>query len=63
MLLKDYPDILDIKDIMQIFHIGLNSAYKLVKSGKIHAHRIGRSYKIPKCCVIDYIQSARYSNI
>ena len=63
MLLKDFPDILCIEDIMQIFHIGKNSAYKLIKSGIIHAHRIGRNYKIPKCCVEDYIKSARYKHL
>lgn len=63
MQLKDYPDILSIKDIMQILRIGKNSAYKLIQSGVIHAHRIGRNYKIPKCCVYDYIKSARYKQL
>lgn len=30
-------------------------AYRLLSEQEIHSIRIGRSYKIPKVCVIDYI--------
>lgn len=63
MQLKQYPDVLTINDLMQILHIGKNTAYYLVKKNIIHAHRIGRCYRIPKCCVYDYLKSAQYGNI
>ena len=34
---------------------GMNTTYKLLKSGKIKAMRIGRSWKIPKRAVQEYI--------
>ena len=30
-------------------------AYLLVKQNKIHSARVGRSYKIPKLCVVEYL--------
>ena len=33
----------------------MNTTYKLLKSGKIKAMRIGRSWKIPKRAVQEYI--------
>lgn len=62
-MLRDYPDVLTIQDLMQILHIGKNMAYHLVKENIIKAHRIGRCYRIPKCCVYDYLKSAQYGNI
>lgn len=63
MQLKEYPDVLTIQDLSQILHIGKNLAYRLVKENIIHAHRIGRCYRIPKCCVENYLKSAQYGNI
>ena len=31
------------------------NAYLLVKQNKIHSARVGRSYKIPKLCVVEYL--------
>ena len=63
MKLSEYPDVLTIYELMEILHIGKNNAYKLVKENKIHSHRIGRCYRIPKSCVYDYLKSAQYGNI
>lgn len=62
MQLKDYPDILTLKELMEILHIGKNTAYYVLKNGIIKSHRIGRKYLIPKCCVYDYIKSAQYKS-
>lgn len=63
MQLKEYPDVLKIQDLMDILHIGKNSAYRLVKENIIHSHKIGRCYRIPKCCVLNYLKSAQYGNV
>lgn len=62
-MLKDYPDVLTVQDLMQILHIGKNTAYRLVQKKIIKSHRVGRCYRIPKCCVFDYLKSAQYNNI
>lgn len=63
MHLKDYPDVLTVTDLMEILKIGKNKAYWLIKNNVIHAHRIGRCLRIPKCCVQNYLKSAQYGNI
>lgn len=63
MQLREYPDILTIEDIMQILKIGKNTAYNLVKQNIIHSHKIGRCYRIPKTCLLNYLKSAEYKNI
>ena len=62
MNLKQYPDILTVKDVAKILKIGTNSAYKLIKNGDISSHKIGRIYRIPKVCLIKYLQLASRNN-
>lgn len=59
MNLKQYPDILTVKDVAKILKIGINSAYMLIKSGEIPSHKIGRIYRIPKICLFQYLKSAK----
>lgn len=56
--LRKYDDVLTIADLMDYLAIGKNTAYTLIREGKIKSFRIGRNYKIPKQAVIDYIHSA-----
>ena len=43
-------------DILQeMLGICRKNAYLLVKQNKIHSARVGRSYKIPKLCVVEYL--------
>jgi len=54
-LLKNYDDILSVKEVQRILKIGKNQAYELVTSGDIQSIRIGRVYKIPKTYLLNYI--------
>lgn len=54
-MFHDYPDVISVAQLMEMLHIGQVLAYKLVKSGKIKARKIGREYKIPKVNVIAYV--------
>ena len=54
-MFKDYPDILSVDQLQEMFCIGPVLAYNLVKKGVIPAMKIGREYKIPKAQVINYI--------
>lgn len=53
----EYYDILTTEDLTEILHISKNTAYKLLNSGEIKCFRIGKSYRIPKDSLIDYINS------
>ena len=60
-MFKEYPDILTVTQMAQALHIGRNSAYQLIRDKEILCKRIGRKIIIPKCCLIDYVLSARYT--
>lgn len=61
MNLKNYPDVLTINDLIDILKISKNTAYQMIKNKVIKSHKIGRIYRIPKSCLYDYLQSARFN--
>ena len=52
---EELPLTLRVEDLMPILGIGRNTAYELVRSGKIRSIRIGRQLRIPKDAVQDYL--------
>ena len=54
--LRRYPDLLTVKDIQKILHIGRSTAYSLVQTGEIKTLKIGAVYRIPKAYLQDYIR-------
>lgn len=60
-MFNEYPDILSVKQVAEALNIGKNKAYELLNDRVIGSKRIGRKIVIPKCCLIDYIQSSRYN--
>lgn len=59
-MFNQYPDILSVENLATALGIGKNAAYALVRTKTIGSIRVGRKYCIPKVCLIDYIQSARF---
>ena len=51
----ELPLTLRAEDLMPILGIGRNTAYELVRSGKICSIRIGRQLRIPKDAIQDYL--------
>lgn len=51
----ELPLVLRVEDLMQILSIGRNTAYELVRSGKIKSIRIGRSYRITRDSIAEYL--------
>ena len=60
-MFNKYPDILTVQQVAQALGIGKNKAYELVNNRVIGSKRIGRRILVPKCCLIDYVQSASYN--
>lgn len=54
-IFTEYPDIVSVEDMMKMLCIGRSSAYKLLNSGEIRSIRQGKVHKIPKICIIDYL--------
>lgn len=55
-MLDNYNDLLTIDDLCEVLAIGKNTAYSLLNSNNLQAFRIGKSWKIPKQGVINYIK-------
>ena len=51
----DLPAVMTVEDLMPILDIGRNTAYELVRCGKIRSIRIGRQLRIPKDAIQDYL--------
>lgn len=57
-MFEEYQDLLDIETLMEVLCVGRNIAYELVNSKDIGACKIGKSWKIPKQNVIDFINKS-----
>ena len=55
--LDDLPVTLRVEELMPILGIGRNTAYELIRCGKIRSIRIGKQLRIPKQALIDYLSS------
>lgn len=54
-MFSDYPDVVSIAELQSMLRISRNTAYELVRSGKIRSVKIGRTYRIPRAAVEDYL--------
>ncbi|MDO4329073.1 MAG: helix-turn-helix domain-containing protein [Lachnospiraceae bacterium] len=55
-MFNQYHDILTITDVCEILLIGRNRAYELLKTGEIHGFQLGRTWKIPKIALEEYLK-------
>lgn len=56
LMFTTYPDIVDITQMRKMLGgIGVTLAYKLLKQRKIKSLKIGREYRIPKSCILQYL--------
>lgn len=56
------PDILAIADLQTVLRISRSTAYKLIHNDEIQSFRIGKSIKIYKQSLIEYIHKALYND-
>lgn len=59
ILFKEYPDILTIPQVAQALGIGRKAAYALVQKKILGALRVGRTIKVPKFSLEEYVKTAR----
>ncbi len=56
MVLKDYPDLMDINQMSKALGVSTKTGYKLLRDGKITAIKIGRTYRISKLHLLTYLK-------
>ena len=55
-MLNNTKDILTLKELQELLHIGKNTALRLVQSGEIEAFRAGKQWRVMKESVARYIR-------
>lgn len=55
MMFEQYPDILTVEEACEALRVGYNAMYELLNSGKLHAYKNGRVWRIPKTSLQKYI--------
>lgn len=56
LMLKDFPDIMNIDEMCAALAVSTKTGYKLLKEGKISSMKVGRTYRIPKVHVLAYMK-------
>ena len=54
-MLDSYADVLTVDEACEALRIGYNAAYELLNSGRLKAYRNGRTWRIPRAAIEEYI--------
>ena len=55
-MFENYPDVVEVEDLRKMLGgISRKLAYRLLADDEIRSVKVGRTYKIPKACVIEYL--------
>jgi excisionase family DNA binding protein len=55
-MFNDFDDVITVEDLCKMLKIGKNKAYKLLSTGLIRSIKIGKTYKIPKIYVLEFLK-------
>lgn len=55
MKTPDFPLVFTVKEIAELLEVSKNTAYHLVRSGKLRSVKIGRQFRVPKSALEDYL--------
>ena len=55
IMLKDYPDVMNVAQVCEVLGIGAKSCYRLLREEQIASLRIGKIYRIPKAHLLSYL--------
>ena len=53
---KEYPDVLDVKQVSKLLGVSTKTVYGLLRAGTIDSLKIGREFRIPKVNVMRYVR-------
>ena len=63
-MFENYPDVVEVADLRKMLGgISKKLAYRLLSDQEIRSVRVGRAYKIPKICVIEYLMGEEMCHI
>lgn len=55
IMFKQYPDVVDVEQMSEMIGISTKTAYKLLRDNQVQHFKIGRTYKIPKFNILQFM--------
>lgn len=52
---ENLPIVMSVPELAEVLRIGRNNAYQLVRDGAIASIRIGKSIRIPRQALLDFL--------
>ena len=62
IMFEHYPDLLTPEDLQKALGIGRSTVYRLINGGRLKHMRIGKTIKIPKRFLIDFVMESCYND-
>jgi len=56
VVFKEYPDVLDVKQVSKLLGVSAKTVYKLIKDGSLSSLKVGREFRVPKVMLMRYIK-------
>lgn len=54
---KEYPDVLDVKQVSNLLGISTKTVYKLINSETLPCLKVGREFRVLKVTVMKYMKA------
>lgn len=63
LLFSNYPDVVNAAQMCEMLGgISLKTGYRILQNGEIKSFIVGRSYRIPKINILEYLEIIEKSN-
>jgi excisionase family DNA binding protein len=56
IVFRDYPDILDVKQVSALLGVSTKTVYRLLRNGAFESLKIGREFRVPKVSIMKYVK-------
>ena len=56
MMFKEYPDVLNVKQVSQLLGVSTKTVYKLIRDECLCHLKVGREFRIPKVVLMKYMR-------
>jgi excisionase family DNA binding protein len=56
VVFKEYPDVLDVKQVSTLLGVSTKTVYKLINGGSLPSLKIGREFRVPKVMLMRYMK-------
>ena len=57
VVLKGYPDVLNVKQVSEILGVCEKTVYKLITEGQLPVLKVGRQFRITKVSTLKYLRT------